>query len=254
MSINETDKDVILNALNDLKKGSMAMMIAQILSLILTVILIATLLPLIYMYLTAATAPSAQTMPFRGLIAVAIITTGIFGLASLIFTIYGIYLKFIPGSSKLKKWKDEFSAPSTLMKIGYIGGLILIVIGIAVMVILAITLLPAIGRGAFSTPMNLLRFLSPLFGGLAITMIGGLLWLIGVIGMIILFFKLSSIFSETLLLVVAIVLIMAIISGLLAAIPFIGIFISIATTLLPLIAWILAYIGIGNIIKRLSAK
>jgi len=254
MSINETDKDVILNALNDLKKGSMAMMIAQILSLILTVILIATLLPLIYMYLTAATAPSAQTMPFRGLIAVAIITTGIFGLASLIFTIYGIYLKFIPGSSKLKKWKDEFSAPSTLMKIGYIGGLILIVIGIAVMVILAITLLPAIGRGAFSTPMNLLRFLSPLFGGLAITMIGGLLWLIGVIGMIILFFKLSSIFSETLLLVVAIVLIMAIISGLLATIPFIGIFISIATTLLPLIAWILAYIGIGNIIKRLSAK
>jgi hypothetical protein len=154
----------------------------------------------------------------------------------------------------LKKWKDEFSAPSTLMKIGYIGGLILIVIGIAVMVILAITLLPAIGRGAFSTPMNLLRFLSPLFGGLAITMIGGLLWLIGVIGMIILFFKLSSIFSETLLLVVAIVLIMAIISGLLATIPFIGIFISIATTLLPLIAWILAYIGIGNIIKRLSAK
>jgi hypothetical protein len=254
MSINETDKDVILNALNDLKKGSMAMMISQILSLILTVILIATLLPLIYMYLTAATAPSAQTMPFRGLIAVAIITTGIFGLASLIFTIYGIYLKFIPGSSKLKKWKDEFSAPSTLMKIGYIGGLILIVIGIAVMVILAITLLPAIGRGAFSTPMNLLRFLSPLFGGLAITMIGGLLWLIGVIGMIILFFKLSSIFSETLLLVVAIVLIMAIISGLLATIPFIGIFISIATTLLPLIAWILAYIGIGNIIKRLSAK
>jgi hypothetical protein len=254
MGINETDKDVILNALNDLKKGSMAMMIAQILSLILTVILIATLLPLIYMYLTAATAPSAQTMPFRGLIAVAIITTGIFGLASLIFTIYGIYLKFIPGSSKLKKWKDEFSAPSTLMKIGYIGGLILIVIGIAVMVILAITLLPAIGRGAFSTPMNLLRFLSPLFGGLAITMIGGLLWLIGVIGMIILFFKLSSIFSETLLLVVAIVFIMAIISGLLAAIPFIGIFISIATTLLPLIAWILAYIGIGNIIKRLSAK
>jgi hypothetical protein len=254
MGINETDKDVILNALNDLKKGSMAMMISQILSLILTVILIATLLPLIYMYLTAATAPSAQTMPFRGLIAVAIITTGIFGLASLIFTIYGIYLKFIPGSSKLKKWKDEFSAPSTLMKIGYIGGLILIVIGIAVMVILAITLLPAIGRGAFSTPMNLLRFLSPLFGGLAITMIGGLLWLIGVIGMIILFFKLSSIFSETLLLVVAIVFIMAIISGLLAAIPFIGIFISIATTLLPLIAWILAYIGIGNIIKRLSAK
>jgi len=254
MSINETDKDVILNALNDLKKGSMAMMISQILSLILTVILIATLLPLIYMYLTAATAPSAQTMPFRGLIAVAIITTGIFGLASLIFTIYGIYLKFIPGSSKLKKWKDEFSAPSTLMKIGYIGGLILIVIGIAVMVILAITLLPAIGRGAFSTPMNLLRFLSPLFGGLAITMIGGLLWLIGVIGMIILFFKLSSIFSETLLLVVAIVFIMAIISGLLATIPFIGIFISIATTLLPLIAWILAYIGIGNIIKRLSAK
>jgi len=252
MNINETDKDVVLNALKDLKKGSMAMMIAQILSLILTVILVATIFPLIYMYLTATTAPTIQTMPFRGLIAIVIITTGIFGLASLIFTIYGIYLKFIPGSSKLKKWRDEFSTPSTLMKIGYIGGLILIVIGIVVMVILAIILLPSIGRGV-STPMNLLRFLSPLFGGLAITMIGGLLWLIGVIGMIILFFKLNSIFGETLLLIVAIILIITIIAGLLAAIPFIGIFISVAATLLPLIAWILAYIGIGNIIKRLSA-
>jgi len=101
--------------------------------------------------------------------------------------------------------------------------------------------------------MNLLRFLAPLFGGLAITMIGGLLWLIGVIGMMILLFKLNSIFSETLLLVAAIIFIITIISGFLAAIPFIGIFISIAASLLPLIAWILVYIGIGNIIKRLSA-
>ncbi|MEM2698433.1 MAG: DUF973 family protein, partial [Ignisphaera sp.] len=127
--------------------------------------------------------------------------------------------------------------------------------GIGIMIVLAITLLPTIGgRGTFSNPMDFLRFLAPLFGGLAIILIGGLLWLVGNIGLILLFLRFHSVFNEVPLLIAAILFILLIIMGLMAALPLIGIFIAIVTAILTLTAWILSYIGLGNVIKKVQSQ
>ena len=262
MGIDESVRDYVLRGLEDLRKGSLAMLIAQILSIAVIVVLVVSLFPLLGALPFIITTPQAppytdlirSLTSLRFLLAL-LIAMGIFGLASLIFTIYAIYIKFIPGSSKLRRWSADFSTPSMLMKIGYIGGLIVIVVGIVIMMVLAITLLPTMpSRGAFSSPMDFLRFLAPLFGGIAIVFIGGLLWLIGNIGLIILFFKLHTIFKEMPLLIAAIIFIILIVSSFIAAIPFIGMFISIAISILPLVAWLLSYIGLGNIVRKIHSQ
>lgn len=262
MGADESVMDYALRGLDDLRKGSLAMIIAQVLSIVVMIVLIASLFPLLTAIPSIIIAPRMplpidfiRSIGSLRILMAMFIAMGIFGLASLILTIYAIYIKIIPGSNKLRRWSGDFSTPSILMKIGYIGGLIVIVIGIAVIIVLAITIFPKIpGRGAFSSPMDFLRFLAPLFGGLAIIFIGGLLWLIGNIGLIILFFRLHTAFKEVLLLIAAIIFIIVIVSSLITAIPYIGIFISMAIGVLPLVAWILSYIGLGNILRKIHSQ
>uniref|UniRef100_A0A7J3I7P1 DUF973 family protein n=1 Tax=Ignisphaera aggregans TaxID=334771 RepID=A0A7J3I7P1_9CREN len=262
MSISENIRNLALKGIEDFRKGSLAMIIANGLSLTATVLIIVFVFPYLSVLplgtVMRRAAPSIDLLKsldiLGSLITVAAIM-GVFGIVSLILTVYAIYIKFIPGSNKLKKWREDFSTPSTLMKIGYIGGLILIIFGIGIMIVLAITLLPTIGgRGTFSNPMDFLRFLAPLFGGLAIILIGGLLWLVGNIGLILLFLRFHSVFNEVPLLIAAILFILLIIMGLMAALPLIGIFIAIVTAILTLTAWILSYIGLGNVIKKVQSQ
>ncbi|MEM4613964.1 MAG: hypothetical protein QXJ56_08445, partial [Ignisphaera sp.] len=74
------------------------------------------------------------------------------------------------------------------------------------------------------------------FGGLAIAVIGGILFLIGYIGNIIYFFKLKDVFNSTIFLVAAILLI-------------IGIFIGIT----QFIAWILTFVETRSIESKISS-
>ncbi len=258
MSISEDIKNVVLSGIKDVRNGSLAMIIANGISLISTLLLMIFIFPLLMalprdMVIRGSIDLLRLLGASRVLIVIAAVM-GLFCIVSLILAIYAIYIKLIPGSNKLKKWREDFSTPSMLMKIGYIGGLIVIIAGV-IIIVMAIISLPTIGGGeAFSSPMNLLRFLMPLFGGLAIILIGGLLGLVGNIGLILLFFRLHSIFNEVLLLASAVIFIIAIIMGMIAVIPLIGIFISIALSILLLIAWILSYTGLGNIVRRIDSQ
>ncbi|MEM2698660.1 MAG: DUF973 family protein, partial [Ignisphaera sp.] len=117
-------------------------------------------------------------------------------------------------------WRPtEFSTASKLLRIGYIWGVAVLIL--ALLVIIA---------GAVSLNLGIA------FGGLAIAVIGGILFLIGYIGNIIYFFKLKDVFNSTIFLVAAILLI-------------IGIFIGIT----QFIAWILAFVETRSIESKISS-
>ena len=99
---------------------------------------------------------------FSSVIAVALVLIGA------VIALIGVYVKLLPGASVLANYNDKYSTPASLLKIGYLWGLILIVIGV-------ITLIAIIG--AF------------------LMIIGLILLFIGKIGLIILMFRLSDGFN-----------------------------------------------------------
>lgn len=72
------------------------------------------------------------------------------GLIMLLFTgalyLYGALGKFIPGVSRLVRVDSSYSASSMLIKLGFLGGLISLILGVILMV-----------AGIFSTPLEALR-------------------------------------------------------------------------------------------------
>lgn len=91
--------------------------------------------------------------------------TVVVALIGVIIMVIGIYMKFLPGTSSLAKYSEKYSTPASLIKIGYLWGLILLVIGIITLIIII---------------------------GLFLVIVGGVLLLIGKIGLIMLMFRLND--------------------------------------------------------------
>ncbi len=142
-------------------------------------------------------------------------------LISLILIIVAVYAFLLPSAKRFAEWKStEFSTASKLLRIGYIWGITILILALLIII-------------AGGVSMNI----GVVFGGIAIAVIGGILFLIGYIGNIIYFFKLRDAFNSTIFLVAAILLIL-------------GIFITIS----QFIAWILAFIETKSIESKISSE
>jgi hypothetical protein len=162
-------------------------------------------------------------------------------ISSLIINLVGLWGNFVPGARTLAKARVEFGTASTMIWIGYLIGyllyLVILILGLVAVAYLALT-----GSlvGAMMTLMGL-------FIGL---LIAGILMLIGVIGHLILLFKLHDIEKNTLYLVAAILMIISLVGVFASVIPFTGGFIAIATSILGFISLILQYVALGESIRR----
>lgn len=132
-------------------------------------------------------------------------------LAGAVISLVGVYTKFVPGTTRLAEVDPRYRTASTLIRVGYVGGLIALIAGVFLL------LIPVIGW---------------VLGVVAI-IVGLILMFIGNIGVIVLCFNLSDAEKITLYLVAGILFI-------------IGIFVYIAN----FIGWILLYIALGDSVKR----
>lgn len=121
-----------------------------------------------------------------------------------ILALIGLYGKFIPGLSELARANPEFSTASSLIKIGYVWGLVLLLVG-AILTLLVI--------------------------GIFIAFIGLILLVIGYVGMIILCFKLNDAYQNTLYLVAGILFILSIFIPILGVVAWILIYVALGDTI-----------------------
>ncbi len=143
-----------------------------------------------------------------------------------ILSLVALFAFLIPAFSALREYKeDRFGTPAKLIKIGYIGGFILLIIGTLVMIGIASSA-AKVGAPA----------LGSIFGVTAVIIIGAILLLIGQIGIIIGMFGLNDEFKTSSFLAAGILFI-------------IGIFISI----LNFIGWILVFVGARSVLNKIES-
>lgn len=143
-----------------------------------------------------------------------------------ILALVALFAFLIPAFSALREYKeDRFGTPAKLIKIGYIGGFILLIIGTLVMIGIASSA-AKVGAPA----------LGSIFGVTAVIIIGAILLLIGQIGIIIGMFRLNDEFKTSSFLAAGILFI-------------IGIFISI----LNFIGWILVFVGARSALNKVES-
>ncbi len=121
-------------------------------------------------------------------------TLGIFGLIVVIImvligaglSLYGLYGKIIPGAERLAAADSRYSTAHSLLKIGYLGGLGLLIIGVLTLVIII---------------------------GIFFILLGMIFLLIGKIGMALIMFKLNEDYDESMMLIAGILFIIGIFIG-----------------------------------------
>jgi len=179
-------KDIVVKALDKLRMASLLLIIATIIAGAASFLMLGALLGALFTGNIIATLAGS----------VVVIAVAIIGYIIILVSVYGYLL---PSANQFATWKpQEFSTARTLIKVGYIAGPILAIIGFATLFILI---------------------------GIALIVVGGILQLIGDIGVIILLFKLRDAFNSTLFLVAAILAILGIFIPLLDFIAWILVFI-----------------------------
>ncbi len=108
--------------------------------------------------------------------------------------LWGFYGKFIPGVEQLRKARPEYSTATSLIRIGFIWGLVLLIIG-AILTLIVI--------------------------GILLVIVGYILLILGYVGMIILCFNLNSSEGNSLYLIAGILLIIGIFIPILGFIAYI---------------------------------
>jgi hypothetical protein len=94
----------------------------------------------------------------------------------ILVVVVAVYGHLLPSAKQFASWRPgEFSTASKLIRIGFVWGVVILIIALA----LTLTIVLA-------------------FVGIALGIIGGILFLIGKVGIIILFFKLRDAFNSTL--------------------------------------------------------
>ena len=143
----------------------------------------------------ATISPSPLKIPailFSSIITIAAILIGA------IIALLGVYIRLLPGASSLADYSERYSTAASLIKIGYLWGLILILVGIITLVVIV---------------------------GIFFVIIGFILLFIGKIGLIILMFKLNDEFRDSKFLIAGILFILGIFVSLLDLIGWILVYI-----------------------------
>lgn len=119
-----------------------------------------------------------------------------------VLALYALFGKLLPATSKLKSLDPEFGTSETLMRISYLIGLILLVIGTATAMI---------------------------FIGIPLIFVAKIFLIIGLIGIAIMCFKINSMFGSTTFLIAGILLILSIVVPILDFIAWILIYVESGT-------------------------
>ena len=115
-------KRLVLEGLSKLK-------MAAFLQIISTILLVAAIIPLLGAILTFN----------LGAVIAGGIIFGILLLVALIMMLIAVYAELLPSARSMAKWKpDEFSTASTLLRIGYIWGFILLILALILVVAAAV--------------------------------------------------------------------------------------------------------------------
>lgn len=155
-----------------------------------------------------------------------------------IIQLVAIFAKVIPGVSKLSKAEPEYSTASTLIKVGYVVGIALFIVGFLVIVLAIVATI-----SAPSLPMLLLG----VFGGIVLILVGGLFLLIGRVGFIMLGFKLGEKETQSDYTVVAVLYIIGLLINFLGfVLPPAGIL----SDVIYLVAFILLYSALSKTIEK----
>ncbi len=201
----ETRKnELIIEGLTMIKSGALYVIIGSLIISIAVIALIFTL-PFSIFSITHTTSPSTPPFPHlitpmhRGISTSTFLISplgaiGIFGLIVVIIAVllgaglslYGLYGKIIPGAERLATADSRYSTAHSLLKIGYLGGLILLIIGVLTLVVII---------------------------GIFLIILGLIFLLIGKIGMAILTFKLNEDYDESIMLIAGILFIIGIFIG-----------------------------------------
>jgi len=257
-------RDLYLEGLRRLRRGVLLMIIGDIVGVVAVVLIFALLIAIftsvafrasfavreeIIIHPPPSTPPTVERSLERfleellkaphvlalGVVAIVLI------ISSLIINLVGLWGNFVPGARTLAKARVEFGTASTMIWIGYLIGyllyLVILILGLVVVAYLALT----------GSLVGAMMALMGLFIGL---LIAGILMLIGVIGHLILLFKLHDIEKSTLYLVAAILMIISLVGMFVSVIPYTGGLIAIATSILGFISLILQYVALGESIRR----
>jgi len=210
---------LLADAYREIQKGSLLLIVGSLLAGIgATVSIIGIFMPIIsFSYLPRFN--HFNEFWRNAAISASLISVLLVAFVGFLLSFIAVYAYLVPGAKKLGDVQQKYSTASKLISIGFVWGLILLILGIVLLVFL------------------ILPFLS-FFALLAVPtiLIGALLFLIGMIGIIILSFDLHESENNTLFLIAGILFI-------------VGLFVPV----LSFIAWILMYIALGESIRKLEA-
>jgi hypothetical protein len=221
-------KTIVIESLDRLRQAALIFIVGSVIGLVGGVIALALVFrPFVGMF-------PAYEIPQMVLTAVAV-SLAVIVLVALL-AIVAVYGYLVPSAKGFASWRPtEFSTPSTLISVGYVWGLVIFIIGLAIIGI-------GLSMAAHRSPGGVGLILA----GAAIAIIGGILGLIGRVGLVIMFFKLRDVFNSSTFLVIAILEIASLIVSFIPYIMAVG-------GVLGLVEWILVYTETGSIRSRIEA-
>ncbi len=186
----------VVNAFQRMRKGALMILIAWIfLGIGLTIMIGGVFAAMMWGFVEGGALVGALSGLVLGIVLIVV---------GAIIALIGFYADFIPGTSGLAQVSPEFSTASSLIKIGYVWGLILCLVG---------------------------AILTLLIVGIFILIIGLVFLLIGFVGIIILCFKLNDEYRNVLYLIAGIFFILNIFLGFLGIVAWILLYVALGDTL-----------------------
>lgn len=199
-----------------LRTAALLLIIASIIASIIVIAALAigfeALLDLMSKYLPFGQPPSPSDLGLSvlGMIMAPLVGLAVGILASLVLGLVAVYAYLLPAASRFAEFdRDRYGSVSTLLRVGYLGGPLALIAGIAVLVAGLIGRLPGF-----------------VVVGAVIAFIGVILPIIGFTGLIIMVFRLKDDTGDSAFLAAGILFILGIILG-----------------LLDFFAWILVYVA-----------
>ncbi len=147
-------------------------------------------------------------------------------IVAVIISLISIYVYLVPSFTTLAEYnRSEFGTASTLVRVGFIWGLVLLLLGIA-LIIVSIVLM---------VPLQFFGSIIIIYIGFMSVIVSLILIFIGSIGVIVGMFKLHDLTQDSLFMVAGILFIISIFLG-----------------ILGFVAWIIVYVACTNNLEKLS--
>jgi hypothetical protein len=160
-------------------------------------------------------------------------------LAAFILWLIGVWGFFVPGVSRVGKANPEFSTAARLIKIGYFWGILVLLISLVVIGVVV----------AYAIETQNPFILIALLGLVPVILVCIILILVGYVGLLVLVYKFHELERIGLYLAVFILLILDLVLGFVALVPYTGVVI-VPSGVISLVAWILLYVALRESIKR----